>query len=214
MSEQQQTRKTRGVKAPSGNHYVVVNFTDEMKGKVITDEETVRAPNGRWWRDEDFSILQEKSMLRCPTYGTCDCCMSSGPMNGYCRYCRSTGYSYKQLEAEIYGEWRMIDAEWISHRFRATHLPAMADREVVTIQSNKIFKWSQDEAAMALKRHGNWKGRPDNWDTMDENEKWNSMLREARHIREELNEEVTWNPQDSEATILDPIADLEVPLPN
>ena len=216
--KEQQRRELRGVIAPSGNHYVVVNFTDQMIGQVITDEETVRAPNGKWWRKEDFHLQQNKSMLRCPTYGTCNSCMSSGPMNGYCRYCNESGCTYKQM-VRNYGGSVMVDAEWISHRFRATHLPAMADREVnyeeLGQQSNKSFSWNISMSTLILKKKGNWKGCPADWIELDDKAKLDLAMMEASHIQNELFEEDTvgWNPTDSEATKLDPIEDLQVPVP-
>ena len=113
----------------------------------------------------------------------------------------------------------MVDAEWISHRFRATHLPAMADREVnyeeLGQQSNKSFSWNITMGTLILKKKGNWKGCPADWNELDNKAKHKLVAMEAIRIRDELYEEVTvrWNPRDREATELDPIADLQVPVP-
>ena len=109
----------------------------------------------------------------------------------------------------------MVEAEWISHRFRATHLPAMADREVTGQQSNKSFSWNSDMSTLILRKKGNWKGCPADWNELDNKAKHELATMEAIRIRGELYEEdtVRWNPRDREATELDPIADLQVPVP-
>jgi hypothetical protein len=216
-NQQQQARGTRGVRAPSGNHYVVVNFKADMIGTVLTDEETVRAPNGRRWRPEDPPLMKEKSMLRCPTYGTCSMCMSSGPMNGYCRLCRSPGCFYRQVTMGNPGDEKMIDAEWISHFFRMTHLPAMADREVnpQLSQSNKMYRWSATDVSFQLANRDNWKNRPENWDDLDKQAKWRLVSIELMRFEDETldDEAETWDFRNSMAYKLDPIADRNDPLP-
>jgi hypothetical protein len=73
------------VRDSKGHLYIVREYKDEMKGKVIPDEMVVRANNGRWFTHDEIENL--KSTPRCPTYGVCDKFYGSGPVHMLCQKC-------------------------------------------------------------------------------------------------------------------------------
>ena len=74
------------VLSPDGkNYYIVVKFTKEMAGKPIRNDCVARPRNHKWCRklvgDEN---IRARSSARCPTYGTCEYCLGSGPVGMNC----------------------------------------------------------------------------------------------------------------------------------
>jgi hypothetical protein len=65
---------------------IIVGYTDDQKGKDIRDEDVVRVSNGKWIAQcsAKTGTWKEKSMGRCPTYGTCDFCFKAGPTGKKC----------------------------------------------------------------------------------------------------------------------------------
>jgi hypothetical protein len=75
----------------------------------------------------------ENSIDRCPTYGVCQVCCSSGPTGRHCVKCGIENVIYMCISIVLKdnkGEeiTRMIDVQWILRIFEATHLDAQADR--------------------------------------------------------------------------------------
>jgi hypothetical protein len=207
----------RGVRAPSGEFYIMVDFREDLLGQVLPDAATVRAPNGRWWRQQDLNILYEKSMLRCPTYGTCQHCLSSGPMNSYCRVCASFTHGYEQLVITRNGVRRMIDAEWVSRFFGRPHLPAMADRELVSMgqQSNRISVLDHTILRNSMRSYIDSPYNPNNYNPSDHFEQSFQMefdisLFEGGCVSDEPGK---YDRLYNKVEIIDPFLDKNTPLP-
>jgi hypothetical protein len=50
-----------------GHRYIVAEYNDKMKGKVIPDNQAVRANNGRWFTQNEIKNFELKSTPCCPT---------------------------------------------------------------------------------------------------------------------------------------------------
>jgi hypothetical protein len=100
---------------------------------MIPKDKVIR-PKNRWC----YTILNpvfwgENSIDRCPTYGICQVCCSSGPTGRYCQMCKNKDVIYICMLIILKnnrGEeiTRMVDAQWILLIFEATHLDAQVNR--------------------------------------------------------------------------------------
>jgi hypothetical protein len=82
-------RKVPDTKRDNKGHlYMVAEYDDQMEGKVIPDNQVVRANNGRWFTPNKVENFELKSTPRCPTYGVCDHCFGSGPVHMLCQKCK------------------------------------------------------------------------------------------------------------------------------
>jgi hypothetical protein len=61
--------------------HIVVSYTTDQEGQDIKDEDGVRSMNHRWCYQggDETSTWKLKSRAICPTYGSCEDCMKSGP---------------------------------------------------------------------------------------------------------------------------------------
>jgi hypothetical protein len=105
--------------------YIVVGYTEEMAGKDIPPEWTVKAANGRYFTDDETRKFKEKSTTSSPTYGLCHMCYGSGPVSMLCQNCKRIDRRY--AVARDRRIWKILDAEWVSRFFQTTHLIAKAD---------------------------------------------------------------------------------------
>jgi hypothetical protein len=106
------------VRKSDGHMYIVREFKKEMRGKKIPDDMVVRAENGRWFTKNEVENFVMKSTPRCPTYGVCRHCFSSGPVHMWCQICRNKHEIYMIPERN----GKFLDAEWISRFFGTSHL--------------------------------------------------------------------------------------------
>jgi hypothetical protein len=77
-----------------GHLYIVAEYDDKMRGKVIPDDQVVRAKNGRWFTQDKVNNFKLKSTPRCPTYGVCQHCFSSEPVHMLYQKCKTKGHRY------------------------------------------------------------------------------------------------------------------------
>jgi hypothetical protein len=104
-----------------GHLYIVAEYNDTMKGKVIPDNQAVRAKNGQWFTKNEVDNFELKSTPRCPMYGVCRHCFSSGPVHMHCQKCKTKGHRYYIPRMNgVCG--KILDAEWISRFFGTSHL--------------------------------------------------------------------------------------------
>jgi hypothetical protein len=117
-------------KNEEGKMYIMRGYTDDMKGTKIPDNMVVKPMNGRYITERDASKdWPMKSTDRCPTYGLCKECPSSGPAGMHCQLCKDKQVYYKCPWLGGMSEPRKwIDAEWISRMVEMTHVGAGADR--------------------------------------------------------------------------------------
>jgi hypothetical protein len=153
------------VLAPDGvSQYIVRRYTDDMEGRDIPEELTVRSRNRRLFSEIEAYDFWEKSTAICPTYGVCLWCFGSGPTNMYCQVCKNVERTYKIL---LTNNRVIIDAEYVSMFFGTTHLIAKADRthhlmnpesQVIKMDIVKLFvheRWHGRDKP-ALYRIGTW----------------------------------------------------------
>jgi hypothetical protein len=118
--------------------YILMDYDKSMFETLIPDNKVIR-PINRWcYTNLDPVDWGENSMDRCPTYGVCRVCCSSGPTGRRCVKCGIDNVIYMCILIVLKdnkGEeiTRMIDAQWISCIFEATHLDAQADRVQSTL---------------------------------------------------------------------------------
>jgi hypothetical protein len=107
--------------------YIGREFKEEMRGKKIPDDMVVKAANGRWFTKPEINDFVLKSTPRCPTYGVCSVCFSSGPVHMLCQKCKEEGHRYfiQRIDG-VCGKF--LDAEWISRFFGTTHVDVRADK--------------------------------------------------------------------------------------
>jgi hypothetical protein len=117
--------KVPDIKRDSKEHrYIVAEYNDKMKGKVIPDNQVVRANNGRWFTQNEIENFELKSTPFCPTYGVCGYCFSSGPVHMHCQKCKVQGSRY--FITRMNG--KILDTEWISQFFGTSHIDERADK--------------------------------------------------------------------------------------
>jgi hypothetical protein len=65
---------------------IVIGYTVDQQGQNIRDEDVVRPNNHKWARKglSETHEWKEKSLGRCPTYGTCSLCWKAGPAGKKC----------------------------------------------------------------------------------------------------------------------------------
>ena len=95
--------------------YIVRSYSVEQAGQPIQENQVVRAGNGRFFRTDEARSFSVLSSARCPTYGNCNYCWRSGPLNMQCRYCNDDRkvYTYFWLSHPKGGK-RILDAEYIA----------------------------------------------------------------------------------------------------
>jgi hypothetical protein len=115
------------VRDSNGDMYIVREFKEEMRGKKIPDDMVVKAANGRWFTKQEVTDFVLKSTPRCPTYGVCSHCFSSGPVHMLCQKCKTEGHRYF-IPRIGEGCGKFLDAEWMSRFFGTTHVDMRADK--------------------------------------------------------------------------------------
>ena len=121
--------------------YIVTEYREGQDGQPIKECQVVRADNGRFYRADEptsFSIL---SRARCPTYGNCNSCYRSGPLNMCCRFCNDATKGYAIMfvyHPVLHCKRRIVDAEYFAHLTKLTddHVVALADRHWTWIRDN------------------------------------------------------------------------------
>jgi hypothetical protein len=104
-----------------------------MGDEVIPDDKVLR-PKSCWC----YTILGpvfwgENSIDRCPTYGVCQVYGSIGPTGRYCQICKNKDVIYVCMLIILKNDrgeeiTRMVDVQWISRIFEATHIDAQVNR--------------------------------------------------------------------------------------
>jgi hypothetical protein len=122
--------------APSPD-YILMDYNKSMFETVIPNNKVIGLINRWCYTNLDLVEWGENSIDRCPTYGVCRVCCSSGPTGRRCVKCDVHNVIYICILVVLKEEkgeeiTRMIDAQWILRIFEATHLDAQADRVQVT----------------------------------------------------------------------------------
>jgi hypothetical protein len=111
---------------PVPEQYILVDYTlnyDQDTGNDnIRRTDEVRPYNGKWASREEIVNWPLKSTLGLPTYGTCEYCFASGPLESMCTFCGSGHYRCMKYAG------RILDAEYISTHFLVGHQRARANR--------------------------------------------------------------------------------------
>jgi hypothetical protein len=114
-----------------------MDYDKSMGDEVIPGNKVIRPKNCRCYTILDPVYWGENRKDRCPAYRVCRVCCSSGPTGRHCHICVNKYMIYvcmsKILKYDRGEEiTRMVDAQWISRIFEATHIDAQADRVQVT----------------------------------------------------------------------------------
>ena len=106
---------------------MLVNYADCQEDEDIRDEDVIRSRQGFFCTEEEIAAFKLKSKDRCPTYGNCNKCWSSGPVGKMCTFCtdppdRNIGHQVIFMINTAERTPRMIlDAEGISDACGANH---------------------------------------------------------------------------------------------
>jgi hypothetical protein len=100
---------------------------------VIPEDKVIRPKNRRCYTILDPVFWGENSIDRCPTYGICPECCSSRPTGRYCQMCKNKDVIYVCMLLILKNDrgeeiTRMVDTQWISRIFEATHIDARVNR--------------------------------------------------------------------------------------
>jgi hypothetical protein len=137
------------VRDSNGDMYIVREFKEDMRGKKIPDDMVVRAANGRWFTRQEVFDFELKSTPRCPTYGVCSHCFSSGPVHMLCQKCKTEGHRYFIPRIDgVCGKY--LDAEWISRFFGTSHVDVRADK-TQKWHTQKIWDMSRNSIEAYIK---------------------------------------------------------------
>jgi hypothetical protein len=123
--------------------YILMDYNKSMFETVIPDNKVIRPINRQCYTNLDPVDWGENSIDRCLTYGVCQVCCSSRPTGRRCVKCDVHNLIYVCILIFLKDDkgeeiTRMIDAQWISRMFEATHLNAQADRVQVT---PTVYPW-------------------------------------------------------------------------
>jgi hypothetical protein len=114
-----------------------MDYNKSMGDEVIPDNKVIRPMKCRCYTKLNPVYWGENSTDRCPAYGVCWVCCSSGPTGRHCHICMNQDVIYvcmSRILKNNSGEeiTRMVDVQWISHIFDATHIDAPVDRVQAT----------------------------------------------------------------------------------
>jgi hypothetical protein len=120
---------------PNPPERIVHNYTDDQAGQAIREEDTIRARNGKWYTQEEIDHFPKRSSPRCPTYGNCFSCFSSGPVARRCPCCKDVTDDWTFYQVVFVGTTSgvkcIMDAEFLARFFldqEGRHEGALADR--------------------------------------------------------------------------------------
>ena len=119
--------------------YIVITYRVEQAGQPIDECQVVRAANGKFFGRDEPARFHLLSSARCPTYGNCNSCWRSGPLNMQCNYCNDDRKGYSYLYLNNGGGKRILDAEYFAHLMELgnDHVVALADRR---------YYWDRDHS--------------------------------------------------------------------
>ena len=67
--------------------YFLLSYTEDQAGQYIRPKDELRTRNGNWFTDEKAEQFQYNNTMGTVTYGTCERCMESGPVQQACTAC-------------------------------------------------------------------------------------------------------------------------------
>jgi hypothetical protein len=111
---------------PVPEQYVLVDYTvkysQDTGNDMIRRMDEVCPYNGKWANREETLVWYQKSTLCLPTYGTCEYCFASRPLESMCTFCGSGHYRCMKYQG------RILDSEYISEHVNQGHQRARANR--------------------------------------------------------------------------------------
>ena len=117
----------------------MTTYRVEQAGQPIDECQVVRAANGKFFGRDEPARFRVLSSACCPTYGNCNYCWRSGPLNMQCIYCNDDRKGYSYLWLNHGGGKRILDAEYFAHLMGLgnDHVVALADRR---------YNWGRDHS--------------------------------------------------------------------
>lgn len=138
---------THGV--PRTPRRIVVGYTEDQEGQEIRNDDTIRASNGRWYKDDEIKRFRDRSTGVCPTYGNCVGCFKCGPVGKKCDECIDPQKGYAVIfMITMSGDKRIIDAEYLARMSRKGQEIAKADRTQAWV---RMPTKTMDESALYRK---------------------------------------------------------------
>jgi hypothetical protein len=172
-----------GPPSPSGfpaPRYIIVGYDPGTYNSFwIKDEDVVRPPNHMFTtKDTPSDWARSKSTAVCPTYGSCYCCMTCGPVDECCKSCGPC-CTYQC----IFYHRKTLDSITIANIMGTEHIRARANRTQAWIRT-PCTNTGSDTYIMAMKLRRAVVTEEEA--TRIERELW-ELLFAAEHNREPLN---------------------------
>jgi hypothetical protein len=79
---------------PPRTNYILMDYNVSMGDGVIPNNKVIRQMNCRCYTKLDPVYWRENSIDRCPAYGVCRVCCSSGPTGRHCQICMNKDVIY------------------------------------------------------------------------------------------------------------------------
>jgi len=107
--------------------HMLVNYADCQEDEDIHDEDVIRVGQGFFCTEQEIAAFRRKSNDRCPTYGNCNKCWSSGPVGKMCTFCAdppdcNIGCQVVfMIDTAERTPRKILDAERVSDAYGANH---------------------------------------------------------------------------------------------
>jgi hypothetical protein len=121
--------------------YIVKSYRSEQAGLPIEDDQVVRAINGKYYCIGEQASHYKLSTAGLPTYGNCNQCWRSGPLNKRCGTCNTTDAVFGEqylFHPKMRTAKRVFDAEYLAILF------GVGDHEVA--KADRRYSWTQTNA--------------------------------------------------------------------
>jgi hypothetical protein len=131
--------------------YIIVSYTTDKEGQDIQDEDMVQPINHRWCYQggNETTTWKLKSWAICPTYGSCQHCLKSGPVGKSCNECQiregQPGYVI------LRNQDKFLDSITIAEMFNQGHDTAKAD-QYFTLNMERIETFNSDHLCIATQQ--------------------------------------------------------------
>jgi hypothetical protein len=136
---------------------MVVSYTGDQQGKDIRDEDVVRPKNKCWAEHggEEAKSWKQQSRAGCPTYGSCQQCMRSGPVGMFCNACYEPE-SQPGYVVLVNGD-KILDSITLANILNQGHEIAKADRYFTPFMVNEESFGNTNMQLAASRVYGNIK---------------------------------------------------------
>jgi hypothetical protein len=123
--------------------HIIVSYTTDQEGQDIRDEDVVRPMHHCWcYRDgNEARTWKLKSWARCPTYGSCQYCLKSGPVGKSWNECQIR--EGQPIYVALKNQDKIVDSITIAEMFNQGHETAKAD-QYFTLNMDRVETFNND----------------------------------------------------------------------